>query len=409
MEDHINYAEYLDKCSPNRKRIPIGMNKPVNFFLSGLFFLPIISVSILYIMYLLFLRTISPDHAFGEIPIPEAPDYALQSNWAGWPGPHNPADRLPFDLLAVPYDSRPAAAFFVHPTTFGSGENYVQSMNDQEVKTRTDAGSIATQASVFNDCCVVYAPRYRQSGLPYPEGDVGDRVFEIGYTDIVNAFFFFLNEIGDDKPFILASHSQGSFHLARLVMEEVSETALVDRLIAVYAIGHRLPNALVEEGLPDIDICQTPIQLGCFISWDSHRGDKTPAELLQGKNEPLWNGADYSGYINNSQICVNPITWKTDSEPSKREEHLGAMLTLKGKSLKGDVLSDLIKNDVSAYCRTHKSSNWLMVNADRVERLKAQGIFSFFERNTHGYDYDYFWANIRQNARDRTDEFFSKK
>ena len=50
-----------------------------------------------------------------------------------------------------------------------------------------------------------------------------------------------------------------------------------------------------------------------------------------------------------------------------------------------------------------------MVNAELVEQLKDHRIFSYFERNTHGYDYDYFWANIRQNARDRTDEFFAKK
>ena len=387
----------------------VDMNKPVKIILWGLFLFPIVSAVILSTMYLVLLKANSPDQAFGKIQIPAAPDYGLHSSWAGWPGPNNAADRLPSDLSAVPYNSRPAAAFFLHPTTFGSSDNYVQSMNDLEVNTRTDSGSIATQASVFNDCCVVYAPRYRQSGLPYPEDDIGNRVFEIGYTDIRNAFFYFLKEIGDDKPFILASHSQGSFHLARLVMEEVSETALMDRLIAVYAIGHRLPNALVDEGLSDIDVCDSPLQLGCFISWDSHRGDKTPAEFMQGKNDRLWNGADYSGYKNNSQICVNPITWKTDSKPSKREDHLGAILTVKGKSSKGNVLSDLIKNDVSAYCRTHKSSNWLMVNADRVERSKDQGIFSFLERNTHGYDYDYFWANIRQNARDRTDEFFAKE
>jgi hypothetical protein len=385
------------------------MNKPLKIIFWGLFFLPICFAAILSIMYFVFLKMHTPDHEFGEIPIPEAPDYALRSNWAGWPGPNSPADRLPSNLSAVPYHSRPAAAFFLHPTTFGSNENYVQSMDDLEVKARTDSLSVATQASVFNHCCVVFAPRYRQTGANYSEGDVGIRIFEIGYTDIRTAFFYFLNEIGDETPFILAGHSQGSFHLARLVMEEISETPLVDRLIAVYAIGHQLPIALVDKGLPDIDICERPLQFGCFISWDSHRGDKTPIQSMEGFDEPLWNGVDYSGYKNNNQICVNPITWKTDHEPSKREDHLGAIVTLKRKSSVGDELPDLIENDVSAYCRTHHSSNWLMVNAERVEQLKDNGIFSYFERNTHGYDYDYFWANIRQNARDRTDEFFAKK
>ena len=39
------------------------------------------------------------------------------------------------------------------------------------------------------------------------------------------------------------------------------------------------------------------------------------------------------------------------------------------------------------------------------EKLKTPGLFRFFEGNLHGYDYQYYWADIRQNARDRTNRF----
>lgn len=370
--------------------------------------LPIIVIALLYGALQVFIEMSSPNHAFGTKPVPTAPDYALRSNWAGWPAPGNPADRLPPGVMPVAFEARPAAAFFVHPTTFGSSDYYVQPMDDEKVRRGTDYGTISTQASAFNDCCAVYAPRYRQSGLPYVEGDVGHEVFAIGYGDVRRAFFHFLDEIGDDTPFILASHSQGSFHLVRLVMEEVSETSLTDRLIAVYAIGHRLPMALVDEGLTDIDICESPLQLGCFISWDSHRGDRAPIEWVQGEDN-FWNGVDYTGYKTGPAICVNPITWTTDSVPSKKENHLGALSTFKAAASLSEPLSDLIKNDISVQCGTDQPSNWLFVNADRSDRLKTQGLFSIFERNLHGYDFDYYWANIRQNARDRSDEFVSKK
>lgn len=45
------------------------------------------------------------------------------------------------------------------------------------------------------------------------------------------------------------------------------------------------------------------------------------------------------------------------------------------------------------------------MNGDRDERLKTQGFFGFLEGNLHGYDYQYYWANIRQNAKDRADHF----
>ena len=69
-----------------------------------------------------------------------------------------------------------------------------------------------------------------------------------------------------------------------------------------------------------------------------------------------------------------------------------------------DPLSELVKNDISVYCG-NDSSNWLLVNADRSEKLKTTGVFRFFEGNLHGYDYQYYWADIRQNARDRTNRF----
>ena len=57
---------------------------------------------------------------------------------------------------------------------------------------------------------------------------------------------------------------------------------------------------------------------------------------------------------------------------------------------------------MSAHCEYDKQSNWLFVNADRDPALKAQGIWSLFGRNLHGSDYSLFWANIRQNAVDRS-------
>lgn len=369
---------------------------------------PAILVALLFIAFQVLIANLEPDHAFGEKPLPIAPDYSMRSNWSGWPGPGNPADRLPLNVEPVPYEKREAAAFFLHPTTYGSTDHYVQPMDHEETKRGTDLGTVSIQASAFNDCCTVYAPRYRQSSLPYPEEDVGERIFEIGYSDVRNAFLYFLDEIGDEKPFVLASHSQGTFHMVRLVMEEVSGTPLMDRLIAVYAIGHSLPKSVVTEGLPDIDFCEDRLQLGCFISWDSYRGDRKPVEFMQaaGEREALWNGVDYSGYEERTRICVNPISWVTDDSASDKADHLGALPISKQDDYGSitDPLSELVANDISVYCG-NDSSNWLLVNADRSEKLKTPGLFRFFEGNLHGYDYQYYWADIRQNARDRTNRF----
>ena len=383
------------------------MSRTVKVLIWILIGIPLFLIVSLFIAFQVFVNMASPDHAFGEKPLPLAPDYSVRSNWAGWPDKDSPVERLPLSESPVPFEERPAAAFFLHPTTFGSSETYVQPMDHEETNRDTDLGTISIQATAFNKCCAVYAPRYRQSSLPYPEEGVGEKIFEIGYSDVRNAFLYFLDEIGDTKPFVLASHSQGSFHMLRLVIDEISGTELRDRLIAVYAIGHSLPEEIINN-MPDINICESSLALGCFITWDSYRGDREPVEFMQsaGEREPLWNGTDYSGYESTKKICVNPITWTTDASLSKKSDHLGALPASKQDdygSLEAP-LPELVKNDIAVYCGNDES-NWLFVNGDRDERLKTQGFFGFLEGNLHGYDYQYYWANIRQNAKDRADHF----
>ncbi|MEM7278790.1 MAG: sulfatase-like hydrolase/transferase [Pseudomonadota bacterium] len=353
----------------------------------------------------------SPDHAFGEQPIPAAPNYHMREHWAAWPDDASPAERLPDGVERVPQEDRPASAFFLHPTTYGDTAHWVQPMDHAEAIAGTDVGTISRQASAFNGCCRVYAPRYRQANLASfnGPGDELERILSTGYEDVRAAFYHFLETIGPDEPFVLASHSQGSFRMVRLLQEEVDGTPLADRLIAAYVIGHSLPSALVDEGLEDIEVCKTATQTGCFITWDAHKSDKTPGEW--DSEDWLWNGTKYGGFAPSQGICVNPITWRTDSEASDRLDHLGALSRYEKddpelNDLQGS-LGELITGTVSAHCEQGELSNWLFVDSDRDERTKYTGFFASMIRNLHGLDYDLFWGDIRQNAIDRSRAFLN--
>ena len=110
---------------------------------------PAILVALLFVAFQVLIANLEPDHAFGEKPLPVAPDYSMRSNWSGWPGPGNPADRLPLNVEPVPYEKREAAAFFLHPTTYGSTDHYVQPMDHEEARRGTDLGTVSIQASAF--------------------------------------------------------------------------------------------------------------------------------------------------------------------------------------------------------------------------------------------------------------------
>ena len=345
---------------------------------------------------------VAPKHRFGDKPLPDAPDYALRAHWAAWPDDASPAEHRPDGVPSTPQETRLADAFFLHPTTYGGKDHWVQPMDDEDARRGTDMGSIARQASTFNGCCRVYAPRFRQSNIMgYQEEEI-DRIMDVGYQDVRAAFRHFVAEIDPDSPIVLGSHSQGTFQMARLIMEEIDGTPLMDRLVAAYAIGHQLPSALVEEAFQDIEVCNSPTQTGCLITWDAHEGDRTPSPWSTRDDQKNWNGTDYSGFAPSQNICVNPITWTTDSRPSDKADHLGA-LTMWDKFTALDAsLGELVAGTVSAHCEQGERSNWLFVNADRDPKLQYEGWYSLFGRNLHGSDYDLFWANIRQNAEDRT-------
>jgi hypothetical protein len=379
------------------------MKKGLKITLWGVSSMVVLLAATVWIGPPIFAWMLAPDHRFGDKPLPAAPDYTLRAHWAAWPDEASPAERLPQGVSRVPLQDRQAAAFFLHPTTYGGSEHWVQPMDDEDAIRGTDLGTISIQASAFNGCCSVYAPRFRQSNIMgYGEEKLAE-IMNLGFTDIRAAFLHFIEEIGPDQPFVLGSHSQGTFQMVRLIMQEIDGTPLVNRLVAAYAIGHSLPSALVEQGYQDIELCNSATQTGCFITWDAHEGDKTPSHWSEGEDgeQTLWNGTDYTGYAPSQNICINPITWSTDSRPSAPEDHLGA-LTWEKSTEAGEPLKELVAATVSAYCQNGERSNWLFVNGDRDQRLKSKGLSALFTRNLHGSDYGLFWANIRQNASDRS-------
>ena len=107
-----------------------------------------------------FFSSITPEHSFSEKKPPKAPDYNNQNYWVAFPGKKSVA------LLDPERESinelKGVDCFFIHPTGFFLKEwNYDLDLNSATSQ-RTDL-MLATQASVFNKTCNIYAPEYRQA------------------------------------------------------------------------------------------------------------------------------------------------------------------------------------------------------------------------------------------------------
>lgn len=227
----------------------------------------------------------APDGDFDPVALNPV-DYSEEERWASLPWREDDlSDQIPGGLSTPRAD---VAVFFVHPTSGMQGENWNLTFEEEYDNGLTHGFLLPGQTSAFTACCDVYAPYYRQAlffSFMHEAGDNGLLAVDAAYRDVVDAFEQFLLWT-EDRPFILAGHSQGSAHVIRLIQEEIQGTALEDRMVAAYAPGFKAPEGLA------IDACASDTQTGCLLSWNIFtRGTRVAGAL---ERLPVWTGAAYN-------------------------------------------------------------------------------------------------------------------
>lgn len=320
------------------------------------------------IMMMAGMAYMAPSHSFAEDQTPAAPDYTNPDHWAALPERQDAADVVPDSVIVDPSSTMDVDVFFVHPTTYVNPEHWNQPLDDATANKMTDDWVMRDQASVFNGCCQVYAPRYRQATLYSFQDQDGDggQALELAYQDVKAAFRYFLDQRSNGRPFIIAGHSQGSFHADRLLKEEIAGTQLQQRLVAAYPVGFSI------DGSNGIDVCSSASQTGCQVSWNTNSVDAMVILAEPG------------------DICVNPITWETTNDVASASENMGSVSFNAGETLEQGV--------TGAQCL---NSQLLVedINSDNFT------LMPFGPGNYHMYDYSFFHMNIRANAKARVSAY----
>lgn len=337
-----------------------------------------------------------PSRPFSAADAPPAPDYAQASAWSVWPGQASRADEVPpgADPRIDPAAAK-ADVFFIQPTTYLIGQGW-NAAYDQGGMTRVmlEDGVLPDQASAYNGCCRIYAPRYRQAALAAFLGETpdGDAALDLAYSDVLRAFDYYIAHENHGRPFIIAAHSQGSLHAMRLIQQRVIGTPLARRLVAVYAIGSFLPADIEAKGLP---ICRSADQTGCAIDWNSVSAQGVQARLHSGGL--IWWDGRYQPFGAHRIVCVNPLDWRADSA-APASANPGAVPPTKVGPLAAPVAGR-----IGAACQ-----GGLLV-VDIPDELK--GRFSTLATRGgvyHVLDYNLFYMAIRQNAEARVAAFEAK-
>ncbi len=322
--------------------------------------------------------------------MPPAPDYSKSDAWAAWPGRPGADQDVPPGLpdASLP-ESQKADVFFIHPTTYLSGEA-ANARYDEPGRTseQIEHGVLRFQASVFNACCRIYAPHYRQAALSaFTRADdaAATAAFELAYSDVLRAFDYYLQHENHGKPFLIASHSQGSLHAMRLLQERIAGQPLGTRLVAAYVVGYYLPEDLE----PALLACRSPQQTGCFVVWNTVKKDA--AGSRREASRLIWMNGRYQHTGSHKPLCINPLSW-TLAGSAPASSNLGALPAV----TQSMPLRAVIPNLTGAQC----AGGALRVDIPFGQQRGFTDLLSLFG-SYHVFDYSLFYTNIRINARER--------
>ena len=276
------------------------------------------------------------------------------------------------------------AVFFVPPTSFlkAGGTAWNATLDDATTNARARI-FLRGLASPFNRADEIWAPKYRQAaaGAFLTERPEAQRAIDAAYADVAQAFDYFLESVDPDKSLVLAGHSQGAIHTLRLLMDRADQRGMLDRIVAVYAIGWPIS---VENDLPALPLpaCGGPDQTGCIIAYSSF-ADDGDAEFFKRRYEatPGFTGQPRGdGPI----LCVNPLTGSVGGT-APASANLG---TLKPSD---DLTSgELIAGAIPARC----DERGLLLVGDPPQL--GEGVLP--GGNYHVYDIPLFWKNLQEDV-----------
>ncbi|MBL7738391.1 MAG: DUF3089 domain-containing protein [Chitinophagaceae bacterium] len=302
------------------------------------------------------------------------PDYSDLNYWAAHPEKWDPSDSIPQPLRKESRDSL-ADVFFLHPTTYTQSIKANNATIDNDyLNAKTDYSSVLYQASVFNQYCRVFAPRYRQASIKVffsKEEEQNEQAFTMAYNDIKNAFEYYLKHWNKGRPVIIAGHSQGSKFAERLLKDYFEGKPLYDQLVVAYIAGWSVP----KDYFTSLSMCADSVQTGCICSWRTFRNGYVPS---------------YLRFERGNSFVTNPLTWTTDNQYAPRSLNKGSVLVKFNKLYK------------------HTTDGRIGNGFLYTRKPRFPWSFLYLTKNYHVGDINLFYMNIRENVGQRIRSFNKK-
>ena len=330
---------------------------------------------------------VTPTVPFETQPAVAAKAYESPAMWLSRPdiGAQDPSRWHPEGL---PTDAAPlgAAVFFIHPTSYLERDKWNAPLDD--VRSQQVASTfVRGMASAFNASPDIWAPQYRQASFGAflaADKEPARQALELAYGDLLEAFDYFIANAPKKQPIVLVGHSQGAYHLRRLLRDRAAGKPLARRIAAAYVVGWP---ASIDHDLPAMGLpaCEAPDQAGCIMSWLSFAEPADPKLFADAYDKQT--GLDGVILKDSPFLCSNPLTGgKGGSAPAS--SNLGTLVPEDGLAT-----AKLVPAMVPARCG---DDGFLLIGP-----APKLGPYVLPGNNYHVYDIPLFWTNIRADVAKR--------
>ncbi len=315
--------------------------------------------------------TVSFSDLSAEIPVPHVAevsttlDYSLSFNWA---------------YAETGASEKDADVFFIAPTSV-SGKAGILNFSYTSAR-RAFKGAIDMEKGIYDDNARFFAPYYRQAVLyDYSlENAVLEEYLTYAYSDVRNAFLYYMEHWNEGRPVILAGFSQGADHCIRLMKEFFGEgEEATDLLVACYAIGWRVTQKeLSENGLK---FASGERDTGVIVSFNTEAENVTDSLTVP-------NGM--------KALCINPLNWKTDNTAADKSLNKGAcFFDTNGNLLEEkEHLTGAFIDEARGTLKVPSEDIDPSVYNNTLGGIVGAGVY-------HYYDYQFFYKNLEENVQTR--------
>lgn len=278
-------------------------------------------------------------------------------------------------------EGKDADLFLICPTVdMGTGGNLNMSMDDEKVKANF-TGALNMEKGIYEDSAVMYAPFYRQIVFPLYLGSEEDMkpYLDIAYEDVSAAFEYYMENINDGRPLILAGFSQGAQHALRLLEDYFDDPEYSDLLVAAYCIGWRITAEDLERS-PHLKMAEGEDDTGVIVMFSTEAPEADSSIIVPEGIRTLG---------------INPLNWRMDSTPADRSLNIGACFTDYSGAITGE-----IPNLTGCYLDEDRGTLKAVdiIPEDYSNSLFPDGVY-------HLYDYQFFFRNLEENVRTRLESW----